>query len=428
MTLLDNPEFIEDLKGNLSGASIARKWDCAESTARKHRINFRANDGLPMREKVARAKVKTPNADETFDVTERGDITITKRSDCIIPLSEWLDDLRADGYNPDDFNHSHGHSVWEQGSREDGTKTLYANRFSATKKAKKDDAVEKIDWAAASRFVEDFTYIPAKRDFLVDLAVLQPTDEQWGKTDFDGGTPQTEVRVMNSYAAFADFLRDARPRQTLLARTGDGIENFCSTNSQRDTNDLDLPAMLVQSFKMDLASVKMLAPLTGELINAYVPSNHGRWRSGMKADAGNPHADFGIAVARQIQIVNEQTGFAPNMRVQIPDALMESMTVRCETVNIGMVHGHQVNGPDRLSDWWAAQDHGRMPTWDADVLLVGHFHSYRAQQSGDKRWMFVGPASDNGSSWYSNLKGVRSTSGMLSLAIEGKRVAHQEIL
>lgn len=294
------------------------------------------------------------------------------------------------------------------------------------KTARRED--DSVDWEKAARFVDGFTYIPAKRDFLTGAAILQPTDEQWGKTDFDGGTPHTEERVMASYSKFVDYIREFKPREVLLARTGDGIENFCSTGSQRDTNDLDLPHMMVQSFKMDLQALKMIAPEVSRVVNAYVPSNHGRWRTGIKSDAGNPHADFGIAVGKQLADTLSITGFSQNVETVFPEDLMESLAVTVGDTRFGLVHGHQAGKADSLGAWWAAQDHGRMPTWDADILLAGHFHSFRVYQSGDKRWVIVGPASDNGSSWFSNIKGERSSSGMLAMCASGGKWHHQEIL
>lgn len=321
--------------------------------------------------------------------------------------------IRSKGQDPDEVTFTWGWTSNPAGG--------FWNKINGVRPKDGGDPTKAVDWGRAAKFVEGFTYVPSRREFLTDVAVLQPTDEQLGKVDVNGGTPETEERVMNSYAAFADYLQEFRPRRAVLAHTGDGIENFCNTSSQRDTNDLDLPSMLVHLFRLDLAAIRILAPLTGEILNAYAPSNHGRWRTGLKSEAGNPHADFGIAVGRQVEIALEQTGFAPNVKTLFPGKEMESMTVDAGAVRIGMVHGHQVNSPDKLGDWWAKQDHGRMPTWDADVLLAGHFHSFRSQQSGDKRWIFVGPSSDNGSSWYSNLKGETASAGMLALAFEGKQ-------
>lgn len=413
--LLDDPKFIADLEDlTISGGEIGRKWGIAKSAVNKYRSRSAAGQEL------ATSSGAVPVMGESEENNSDGSIrTAVKMSDTAWGLNEWRAFLREKGQDPDHVTFTYGVTSNPQGG--------FWNKLNNVRRGAA-DATAVVDWDGARKIVDGFTYIPAKREFLVDSAVLQPTDEQWGKTDFMGGTPETEERVLNSYSKFADYVREYRPRQVLLARTGDGIENTCSTNSQRDTNDLDVPHMLVQSFKMDLQSLKMIAPLVGEVIDARVTSNHGRWRTGLKADAGNPHADFGIAVGRQLEDTQRILGVLPNVRFEFPPALMESMTVQLETVKVGMVHGHQASGSDRMGDWWSKQDHGRMPTWDADYLLVGHWHSYRKYQSGDKRWVIVGPASDPGSSWFSNLKGERATSGMNAFVFEGKRVRFEEIL
>ncbi len=404
----------------------------SEETLRSVAKRFGVSFGFVQK---ARTRAQNPVVDEdaplnySKEESSDGKISIKKDAERVIPLSEWLEDLRADGHDPADFTTSHGHSVYMQHTRAGTTKVLYANKFSAVKKTKKELAEQvDVDFTAAARFVEGFEYVPAKRDFLVDSCILQPTDEQWGKTDFAGGTSESAERVMNSYSNFVDYIKEFRPRQVLLARTGDAVENVGNTSSQRDTNDLDLPAMLVQSFKMDLAGLKMIAPHARDIINAYVPSNHGRWRVGLKGDAGDSHADFGLTVGRQIRQMQLALDVLPNVDTVFPEPHLESMTVELDTIKVGLVHGHQAGSPDKIGAWWQGQDHGRGPVWDADILMVGHFHSLRIQQSGDARWIFVGPASDPGSSWFTNLKGERAHSGMLALAIEGKRWRNQEIL
>ena len=78
------------------------------------------------------------------EVGSNGSLAITKRADRIIPLSEWLQDLRDDGLEPDDYSHSFGHSVWGQQPRDGELVTLYANKFTATLKTAKEKGVP--DW------------------------------------------------------------------------------------------------------------------------------------------------------------------------------------------------------------------------------------------------------------------------------------------
>lgn len=411
--LLDDPAFIADLRDlTISSSRLFEKWGLAKSAVNKYRRRLAA--GVTLQEGS-----DAPVSGESESHNADGSSNYVRFSQEPWGHDDYRKFIQSKGQNPDEVSFTWGWTSNPLGG--------FWNKLNNVRPVA--STVEaQVDWASARKVVDGFTYVPARREFLVDSAVLQPTDEQWGKTDFDGGTPQTEERVLTSYAKFADYIREYRPRQVLLARTGDGIENTCSTNSQRDTNDLDVPHMLVQSFKMDAQSLKMIAPLVGEVIDARVTSNHGRWRTGLKADAGNPHADFGIAVGRQLEDTQKIFDILPNVRFEFPPALMESMTVQLETVSVGLVHGHQSSGADKMGDWWSKQDHGRMPTWDADYLLVGHWHSYRKYQSGDKRWVIVGPASDPGSSWFSNLKGERSSSGMNAFVFEGKRVRFEEIL
>ena len=432
MKLIENSDYIADLEGGIPNTVIADKWTgrgykVSEASVRRHRVKL----NIPFDQAAYEARLAGEDPDdseniggESFFLNDDGSIDYRKFSEVAWTRADHEEFMRASGIDPDDYTFSTG---WTSKPGGGFWNKINNVRLKAVETAEVDPLTE-IDWEAKAKFIEDFTYIPAKREFLVDSAVLQPTDEQWGKTDFAGGTVETEERVLNSYSAFVDYIKEYRPRQVLLARTGDGIENTCSTGSQRDTNDLDVPHQLVQSFKMNLTGVKMIAPHVAELVDASVPSNHGRWRTGMKADAGNPHADFGIGVARQMEDTQRLLEVLPNVRFVVPEALMESMTVRLDTVALGLVHGHQAGGPDKMGDWWGKQDHGRMPTWDADVLFVGHWHSFREYQSGDARTIMVGPASDPGSSWFSNLKGERATSGMLAVSFEGKKARFREIL
>jgi hypothetical protein len=275
-----------------------------------------------------------------------------------------------------------------------------------------------VDWAEATERIKSFTFIPAPKEFLSETAVIQPTDYQIGKTDVHGGTAQSTERALTSLSKFADIVKDRRPQNILIANTGDIIENFCNTSSQLSTNDLDLPNQVGHAFALELEAIKLLAPLADRVVYATVPSNHGQWRSGPKQNLGDTHADWGIVIARQLGSALGLNPLIDNVEVHIPNEHMESMAVQLGTTRIGLVHGHQKAKPEHLGDWWAGQDHGRMPTWDADILLAGHFHSMRLYQSGDGRWVFVGPSSDPGSSWYANLTGHTSVAGMLTFFTE----------
>jgi hypothetical protein len=242
--LFDNQAFLNDL-GNpaISASECAGRWGTGKTFIVKHR------------QRLANATPEAPkHQPETTTQSTDGSRTFEAIRSRPVTLEDARDWIRSSGDDPDRFDISirsiaYGHD-------------MFSNRMSATpKKGLKPDA-EVIDYDKASKFVEDFTYIPASRDFLVDVSVLQPTDEQWGKTDFNGGSEQTLERILNSYAAFVEYAKEYKPRHILLAKTGDGIENTCSTGSQRDTNDLDVPHQLLAMYKADLKGLQMIAPLT----------------------------------------------------------------------------------------------------------------------------------------------------------------------
>jgi len=415
MSLLDNTEFIQDLKGPMSGAEISRKWGCAESTARQHRLNLGTKDGLPQVEKIAKMKTGSGAPDESVDINERGDIAKTKKSFRIIPLSEWLDDLREDGFNPDDFTHSHGHSVWGQISTEEGEKTLYANRFSATKKSEKDRGIdEDATLESVREAIASFTFVPSSQEPQSQTLVVCAADFQIGKVDINGNSADTAKQILNSFAKAADKASRTAPAEIVIVDAGDIVENLWNTPSQRSTNDLGLPAQVDAAVWLMLEGIKMLAPLTPSLRYVAVPSNHGRSRVGYKQEAGDAHDDYGIAVA---SIVNRALRLNPafdHVSIVIPEPHLESVAIETSGTLLGVVHGHQASRPEGLPDWWRGQALGNGPVADARILIAGHFHSYASKTVGDDRTLFVCPSSDRGSSWYTNLKGESSRSGMLS--------------
>lgn len=248
--------------------------------------------------------------------------------------------------------------------------------------------------------------------------VICPSDMQIGKTSFHGGTKETLTQVMGDWAKAADLARKLKPAVIVIAELGDPIENFYSTSSQRETNDLDLTSQVRTARRLLIEGIKTLAPLAPRLVYATVPSNHGSVRVGFKAPAGDNHNDWGLEILEQLRDVCGENPTLAHVEFVRPAHLYESLSLEVEGTKLGMVHGHQSKGAEKLGEWWKGQDHGRQPTWDADILLAGHWHSFRVQQSGNGRWVLVSPASDPGSDWFTNITGEWSQSGMLMFSTE----------
>lgn len=247
-----------------------------------------------------------------------------------------------------------------------------------------------------------------------ETLVICPADQQFGKVDWNGGHIETLERVLESYSKAAEIARKGNFSEIVIAELGDSVENNYSTSSQRGTNDLAITEQIRIARRVALEGIKMLAPLTGKLTYAAVPSNHGSVRIGPKSPENHVLDDYGIEIAHQLHDVAENSEKLQNVNFVVPEFNYESLLLETNGTKLGMAHGHQANGADGLGNWWKGQSHGHMPMADADIALFGHFHSFRVQQSGNARWLFVSPSQDNSSSWFTNKTGERSVTGFLS--------------
>lgn len=294
-----------------------------------------------------------------------------------------------------------------------------------------DDLIEAINnWA-----VEHVDYNPTKSPIFVVL----PSDLQVGKVSDKGGTEELEERVKRSFDRAAARCRDAGGYPFIvMADLGDIIENFYNTPSQAQTNDRDLTSQVRVARSLMAYGIKVLAPFCQKMYVVSVPSNHGSVRVGFKADAAHPSNDWGIEVNNQLSDIFQGRDEFNHVEFVVPDGLEDSVGLSLAVnsdegepmfrTTFGFLHGHQAVKADKLGDWWRGQSLGRGPVATADILLVGHFHSYRKMQAGDERWIVVAPSSDNGSDWYRRLTGDRHTAGMLTFEVTNGAILREEIV
>lgn len=323
------------------------------------------------------------------------------------------DFLRSKGLNPDDWDYSFRFSEWEQRSKNGQTHTLHAFRVSGRRKQ---SAVTAANLDYITEYLRSWQLpVPEQEPVTVSDSsfVLIPTDFQIGKVDWNGGTPETIDQVMQSFANAGYFALEHKPKEIVLIDAGDIVENIYSTSSQLGTNDLGLPHQVAAAFELMLAGIKLLAPLSPSLKYVCVPSNHGAHRLAPKSPAGAVHEDWGIMLAKILRTAVKLSPALAHVEVIIPDDYHDSLSFDTAGTCIGVVHGHQTGSPDKIGDWWRGQSHGNMPTARARILVTGHWHSLRVQQSGDARYIIVGAASDRGSSWFTNNRGERSDSGIV---------------
>lgn len=322
-------------------------------------------------------------------------------------------------------------SKWQQSKRLDNgdRDTIWLHSYSAS--FKRIDQKAEEEFASVLERVKGFAALPAPENRARQNAslVIAASDLQIGKVDWNGGSVETEIAALNSFATAAEFAKDFRPAEICITDPGDIIENMFNTPSQLATNDLSVDRQIELGLHIMLTGVQMLAPLAPRLLYSAVSSNHGAVRTGPKMQAADAHADYGLAIARMVRRALQINPAAfSHVGVQTPEPHMESLSFSTSGSCIGLVHSHQASSPDKIGDWWKGQTHGNMPTAPARILIAGHWHSLRYYQTGDAKHIFVAPSSDRGSSWFTNLKGDSSTPGMLMFTTRDNEWDHLRVI
>ena len=326
-----------------------------------------------------------------------------------------IDDVEAfilgKGLNPAEWDYQWKFSEWEQSSKLHGTRTLHAVKVWGKRK-KSEDVGFNVDAAIAA--IDTYQWISANPKLVKDNAggsqVVLANDFQLGKVDWNGGSNETLDQVFQSFVNVRAEAERNTVEEIVVIDGGDIIENFYNTPSQRQTNDLSLPKQVLLAYKAMIKGLQLLADGGFKIKYVAVPSNHSRDRMGMQAASGDVHDDWGIVIAKLIEA-------STDIEVIVPEDYYDSVGFITSNTGIGVVHGHQAGSPDKIGAWWQGQSHGEMPVQHADILVTGHFHSMRVQQSGNKKWIIVGSASDRGSSWFTNNRGEQSISGMTTFVV-----------
>lgn len=340
-------------------------------------------------------------------------------------LEEVLDAMRQG--KTDLSNHTLNFTTVERELADGSIKHQYTVRATTNKNSKPqlpdaDDLIQSLnEWRYEPRELTPRGAAP--------IFVVLPSDLQVGKVSDKGGTDELEARVKASFDRAASIAeRHGGYPCIVLADLGDIIENFYNVASQRETNDRDLTTQVKIARKLMQYGINVLAPWCAKMYVVSVPSNHGSVRISFKDEAAHPSNDWGVAVNEQLEEVYAGRDDFAHIEFVRPHGLEDSIGLAIsfehpetddeyawtDTTTFGFVHGHQAGKAERLREWFAGQSLGRGPVGSADILLAGHFHSFRMTQGGDERWIIVAPSSDNGSDWFRRITGDRHTTGMLT--------------
>lgn len=408
-------EMLETV-ATLSSAKAAEVLGVGKTTVTDARAKFKMKPDKTATPKSVNGK------SATFEDKGNGSLII-ETTDSVPQTKDHIDQrMRARGFNPEEYTFGYGFSEWEA-QTPNGIQTLYSARANAVaKKAvvtgpSADEILAEIgayEWPVYER--------PSQEDFEPNTFVFGFADPQIGKTDIRGGTTHTIERFMNSLARAEGILRDKPATEIVWADLGDGIENFCNTSSQRQTNDLNLVEQVRVLRRLQWEGLKRLSAFA-PVAHVTVPSNHAQNRVTFQSPASTSHDDWGIEVQEQLREMYDiaAADFANPVQFFCPAEHLESVGITTnEGTKLGFVHGHRSNSQKSLDTWWAGQSLGRQPTWDADLLLVGHFHNLDVTSCGNERYIITFPSLDNGSSWFTVSRGHVATAGVLTFRVRNK--------
>lgn len=279
------------------------------------------------------------------------------------------------------------------------------------------------------RAIEGFRYEPAPSSNTGIASTLHASDLQIGKAkQRGGGTPETIERVQCSFARFAAHVERMKPEHIILSDGGDPIEGIWNVGSQKHTNDLDMSAQIRTFRRLMIEGIKLLAPLAPRLTFLSVPSNHGAVRDGYQSQAGNSDADFGLDINYQLEDVFAEHAYLHNVEFVRPEPMYSTAVIETSGTKLAYNHGHLSKGQNGHHNWWAAQDHGRMPGWDADILVTAHYHNLKVEQSGDERWIIGTSSSEPSSDWFTDASGQAATRGMTMFDVKDGKWGNLQIV
>ena len=249
--------------------------------------------------------------------------------------------------------------------------------------------------------------------------VVVLADTQVGKID-GGGSDEIIHNVLHktdlAVARFKELKKAGRNIDTIyLPQLGDCIEGF---NSQGGKNvwrtDLDLTSQIRVYRRLLLHMVKTFAPLASRVIVPAIPGNHDEAVRVGNSMATTYTDSFALDAASAVADALADHPDYKHVSFVFPkyDTLTVTLDI-CGTVT-GLAHGHQCRG--KAVEWWKNQAHGQQDIGEATLLLTGHYHHLKVEQSGRKTWIQA-PALDGGSTWFENSSGMAAPAGMLTLTI-----------
>ena len=163
---------------------------------------------------------------------------------------------------------------------------------------------------------------------------------------------------------------------------------------------------------------------------ATIGGNHGENRKSGKAFTTLGDNDDVALVESVAEIFQANPEAYGHIKFAIPTDEL-SLTLEVHGQIIGITHGHLARSGQgvegKLRRWIADQTLGRQKIGDCDILVTGHYHSFKLADWGGVKWLQA-PALDGGSVWWRQSTGEIADVGVLTFVVSSQGVSDIQLL
>ena len=163
---------------------------------------------------------------------------------------------------------------------------------------------------------------------------------------------------------------------------------------------------------------------------AAIGGNHGENRKNGKSFTTLGDNDDVALVESVAEIFQANPEAYGHIKFAIPTDEL-SLTLEVHGQIIGITHGHLARSgqgvESKLRRWIADQTLGRQKIGDCDILVTGHYHSFKLADWGGVKWLQA-PALDGGSVWWRQSTGEIADVGVLTFLVSSQGVSDIQLL
>jgi len=275
-----------------------------------------------------------------------------------------------------------------------------------------------------------------RREFTGDSSlVVCVSDWQTGKRDGDG--------LKGLIGRWLQAINDVEFRLKELNKIGravDSITVLCLGDLVEGCDGhYDIQTFTVELDRRDQVKVarRLLrdalirwSKLVPSITVAAVGGNHGENRKNGKAFTTLNDNDDVALVESIAEIFGANPEAYGHIKFAIPKEEL-SLTLEVKGKIIGITHGHLARssgGPEsKLRRWIADQTLGRQSIGDCDILVTGHYHTFKLADWGGVKWLQA-PALDGGSVWWRQSTGEIADVGVLTFLVSAKGISDIQLL